>query len=107
MTATSTYRKLARRDNGGVRALYSGNARAVLGRGLLATRSTNWWIVLTGVFEPIFYLLSLGVGLGGLIGTVSDSAGNDIPYAAFIAPALLAVFGWQLTVRIAVKRLDR
>jgi lipooligosaccharide transport system permease protein len=90
VTTASTYRAAQRRD-GGVRALYSGNARAVLGRGLLATRSTNWWIVLTGVFEPIFYLLSLGLGLGGLIGTVTDSAGNDIPYAAFIAPALLAV----------------
>lgn len=77
--------------SGNARALYSGNARAVLGRGLLATRSTNWWIVITGVFEPIFYLLSLGLGLGGLIGTVTDSAGTDIPYAAFIAPALLAV----------------
>jgi lipooligosaccharide transport system permease protein len=91
VSAASTYRAATRRDTGGVRALYSGNARAVLGRGLLATRSTNWWIVLTGVFEPIFYLLSLGLGLGGLIGTVTDSAGNDIPYAAFIAPALLAV----------------
>ena len=93
MTTASTYREAtaAARSNGGVRALYAGNARSVLGRGLLATRSTNWLIVLTGVFEPIFYLLSLGLGLGGLIGTVTDSSGNDIPYAAFIAPALLAV----------------
>lgn len=90
MSAATAHRR-ATRSTGGVRALYSGNARAVLGRGLLATRSTNWWIVLTGVFEPIFYLLSLGIGLGGLIGTVQDSSGNDIPYAAFIAPALLAV----------------
>jgi ABC-type polysaccharide/polyol phosphate export systems, permease component len=87
---TAAYRR-ATRASGGVRALYAGNARAVLGRGLLATRSSNWWIVLTGVFEPIFYLLSLGIGLGGLIGTVQDSSGNEIPYAAFIAPALLAV----------------
>jgi len=91
VTTTSAYRAATARSNGGVRALYAGNARAVLGRGLLATRSTNWLIVLTGVFEPIFYLLSLGLGLGGLIGTVTDSSGNDIPYAAFIAPALLAV----------------
>jgi len=90
MTAATTYRRLSK-NSGGVRALYAGNAKAVLARGLLATRSTNWWIVLTGVFEPIFYLLSLGIGLGGLIGTVQDSSGNDIPYAAFIAPALLAV----------------
>jgi lipooligosaccharide transport system permease protein len=89
MSAATAYRRA--RQSGGVRALYSGNARAVLGRGLLATRSTNWWIVITGVFEPIFYLLSLGLGLGGLIGSVTDSSGNEIPYAAFIAPALLAV----------------
>lgn len=76
---------------GGVRALYAGNARAVVGRGLLATRSTNWIIVLTGVFEPIFYLLALGIGLGSYIGGVEDARGDTIPYAAFIAPALLAV----------------
>jgi lipooligosaccharide transport system permease protein len=91
MSSTTRAYANATRSSGGVRALYAGNSRAVLGRGLLATRSTNWWIVLTGVFEPIFYLLSLGIGLGGLIGTVQDSSGNDIPYAAFIAPALLAV----------------
>ena len=77
---------------GGVRALYAGNARAVVGRGLLATRSTNWIIVLTGVLEPVFYLLALGIGLGSFIGGgVVDANGNSIPYAAYIAPALLAV----------------
>jgi len=87
VTATTT-KAPARGD---VRALYSGNARAVLGRGLLATRSTNWIIVLSGVFEPVFYLLALGIGLGSYIGTMTDALGNDIPYAAYIAPALLAV----------------
>src|SRR5690606_35000399 len=89
MSSATAYRRA--RASGGVRSLYSGNSSAVLARGLLATRSTNWWIVLTGVFEPIFDLLSLGIGLGGLIGTVQDSSGNDIVYAAFIAPALLEV----------------
>ena len=79
------------RRSGGVRSLYGRNARSVVGRGLLATRSTNWIIVLTGVFEPVFYLLALGIGLGSYIGTVTDSFGNEIPYAAYIAPALLAV----------------
>jgi lipooligosaccharide transport system permease protein len=79
------------RERRGVRSLYAGNSRAVLARGLIATRSTNWLVVVTGLFEPIFYLLALGVGLGGLIGTVTDGAGHDIPYAAYIAPALLAV----------------
>ena len=79
------------REPRGVGALYAGNARSVVGRGLLATKSTNWVVVLTGFVEPIFYLLSLGVGLGAYIGTVQDAAGNAIPYAAYIAPALLAV----------------
>ena len=79
------------RGSGSVRALYSGNATAVLGRGLLATRSTNWTIVLTGVFEPIFYLLALGIGLGSYVQNVTDPLGNQIAYAAYIAPALLAV----------------
>lgn len=70
--------------------LYAGNSRAVVYRGWRATRSTNWLVMLSGLFEPVFYLLSLGIGLGGLVGTVT-SGGEEIPYAAFIAPALLAV----------------
>jgi lipooligosaccharide transport system permease protein len=76
---------------GGIRSLYAGNARAVVGRGLRATKSNNYWIVLSGFFEPVFYLLSMGLGLGALVGTVSTTTGQQVPYAAFIAPALLAV----------------
>ena len=90
MTATTDAPTQVRRT-GGVRALYSGNARAVMERGLLATRSTNWIVVLTGVFEPIFYLLALGIGLGSYINGVTDPLGNEIAYAAYIAPGLLAV----------------
>jgi lipooligosaccharide transport system permease protein len=79
------------RRGGGIRALYAGNARAVVGRGLLATRSSNYWVVLSGFFEPVFYLLSMGIGLGALVGTVATTTGQQVPYAAFIAPALLAV----------------
>jgi len=84
-------RATASRRGGGVSALYAGNSRAVVNRGLIATKSTNWIVVLSGFVEPIFYLLSLGIGLGSFIGAVQDGAGNDIPYAAYIAPALLAV----------------
>jgi lipooligosaccharide transport system permease protein len=80
-----------KRRGGGIRALYAGNARAVVGRGLLATKSSNYWVVLSGFFEPVFYLLSMGLGLGALVGTVATTTGQQVPYAAFIAPALLAV----------------
>jgi lipooligosaccharide transport system permease protein len=72
-------------------SIYAGNSRAVLGRGLLATRTSNYWVVLSGFFEPVLYLLSLGIGLGSLIGTVTTANGQHVPYAAYIAPALLAV----------------
>jgi lipooligosaccharide transport system permease protein len=62
----------------------------VVGRGLLATKSTNWAVVVSGFFEPVFYLLSMGIGLGALVGTVS-TGGHEVSYPAYIAPALLAV----------------
>jgi len=73
-----------------MRALYAGNARSVMQRGWSATRSTNWLVIVSGFFEPIFYLLSLGIGFGALVGDVQTSSGQTVPYAAFIAPALLA-----------------
>ena len=41
-----------------------------------------WYALLSGFFEPLFYLLSIGIGIGKLVG----SAG----YTSFVAPALLA-----------------
>ena len=76
---------------GGVRALWAGNPWAVVQRGLIAARSSSWIVVLSGFFEPVFYLASMGIGLGALVGDVQTSQGVDVPYAAYIAPALLAV----------------
>ncbi|GGC93141.1 transport permease protein [Tersicoccus solisilvae] len=71
--------------------LYSRNASAVIGRGFRVIRSQNWIILVSGFFEPVFYLLSLGVGLGTLVGQVEGPGGTTVSYAAYIAPALLAV----------------
>ena len=49
----------------------------------------GWLIILSGFFEPLFYLLSIRVGFGALIGDINDD-GQMIPYADFVAPALLA-----------------
>jgi len=88
---TTTVETPSRLRSGGVRALYAGNPGAVVQRGLVAARSSSWVVVLSGFFEPVFYLASFGIGLGMLIGDVQTSAGVEVPYAAFIAPALLAV----------------
>ena len=79
------------RRAGGVRALYAGNALSVLSRGLLAARSSTWVVVFSGFFEPVFFLLAMGFGLGGFVGDITLASGRDVPYAAYIAPALLAV----------------
>ncbi|MGH3050776.1 MAG: ABC transporter permease, partial [Gaiellaceae bacterium] len=41
--------------------------------------------IVSGFFEPLFYLFSLGLGLGHFVGRV-----NGVSYAVYIAPALLA-----------------
>lgn len=72
-------------------SIYAGNARSVMSRGILATAKTNWLIVVSGFFEPVFYLLAMGIGLGTFIGDIELPGGATVPYAAYIAPALLAV----------------
>jgi lipooligosaccharide transport system permease protein len=48
-----------------------------------------WLIIASGFFEPVFYLLSIGVGLGALVGEVADD-GRTLDYTSFVAPGLLA-----------------
>jgi lipooligosaccharide transport system permease protein len=48
-----------------------------------------WLIIASGFFEPVFYLLSIGVGLGALVGEVADD-GRTLEYTSFVAPGLLA-----------------
>jgi lipooligosaccharide transport system permease protein len=50
-----------------------------------------WLVFISGVFEPLFYLLSVGLGLGVLVGKVAGPGGQLIPYREFVAPGLLAV----------------
>lgn len=57
-------------------------------RNILATKSF-WPVLLSGFFEPIFYLFAIGVGIGQLAGDV-EFAGVPIEYIAFVAPAMLA-----------------
>jgi len=49
----------------------------------------QWLMIVTGFFEPLFFLLGIGFGVGGVIGTLTYN-GAEVPYAAFVAPALLA-----------------
>jgi lipooligosaccharide transport system permease protein len=70
-------------------ALYAGRARMIVVRSALASRRV-WLAVVSGFFEPVFFLAAMGQGLGSLVGTVLGPAGQPLSYAAFIAPGLLA-----------------
>jgi lipooligosaccharide transport system permease protein len=61
----------------------------MLERQWIINRSGGWTILLSGFFEPLFYLLSIRIGFGSLVGDVRDG-GRSIPYAEFVAPALFA-----------------
>jgi lipooligosaccharide transport system permease protein len=66
-----------------------GLARHVVQRNMTAFRRA-WLLLLSGFVEPVFYLFSIGVGLGALVGDVTTDGGSTVPYAVFVAPALLA-----------------
>jgi lipooligosaccharide transport system permease protein len=57
-------------------------------RSLFVYRRT-WMILFSGFFEPVFYLVSVRLGLGTLVGDVTVD-GHAVSYAEFVAPALLA-----------------
>lgn len=61
----------------------------LLERQWMINRAGGWGILVTGFFEPLFYLLSIRIGFGSLVGDVDDG-GRLIPYAEFVAPALMA-----------------
>ena len=58
-------------------------------RNLLVYRRT-FMVIFSGFFEPLFYLFSMGFGVGALVGAVQLENGSTVAYAVFVAPALLA-----------------
>ena len=64
-------------------------ALRILERNMRVMR-TYWLAVASGFVEPVLLLLSLGVGVGELVGTVPGPGGRPIAYDQFVAPAMLA-----------------
>jgi lipooligosaccharide transport system permease protein len=64
------------------------------GTGLVVLRNYvtykgQWKLFATGFLEPVFYLFSIGIGVGKLIHGFEFN-GQTIPYAEFVAPGMLA-----------------
>ncbi|HEY0870330.1 MAG TPA: ABC transporter, partial [Acidothermaceae bacterium] len=62
--------------------------RVLVERNLMVYRHT-WLIIVSGFFEPVFYLFSIGIGIGHLVPKLIFD-GHSVGYTAFVAPALLA-----------------
>jgi lipooligosaccharide transport system permease protein len=67
----------------------AGLARMMVERNVTAFRH-GWIALVTGFAEPVFYLFSLGIGIGALVRTVVTDSGLEVTYPQFVAPALLA-----------------
>ncbi len=65
-------------------------AGSMVERNVAALKSAYWLVVISGFVEPVLYLLSIGVGVGALVGDLPLPDGRVIDYAAFVAPAMLA-----------------
>ena len=96
--ATSTRERDPRRGGAGlarqvVRAVPlpagAGMARTLVERNFRSFRRT-WTIIVSGFFEPVFFLFAMGVGIGSMVGDVDLGEGRTVPYGVFVAPALLA-----------------
>ena len=57
----------------------------------MAVYRHSWIVIVSGFFEPLFYLLGIGFGLGSFVQGIEVAPGFTIPFAAFVAPGLLAM----------------
>jgi lipooligosaccharide transport system permease protein len=69
-------------------------ARATAGLRIVERNALAWknlWLLfLSNIFEAAFFLLSIGVGVGGLVGDVTVPSGTAVPYRVFVGAGMLA-----------------
>jgi len=64
------------------------SAATLVERNILVYRQL-WGVLVSGFFEPVFYLFSVTIGIGALVGDVTLANGTVVSYPSFVAPALL------------------
>jgi len=50
-----------------------------------------WLPLATGIVEPVLFLLSIGIGVGELVGDLPGPGGDPISYRQFVAPGMMAM----------------
>ena len=68
---------------------FPGRAGRLVERNVFVYRRI-WFVLISGFFEPLFFLLGIGYGVGSLVGSVPGPDGAPMRYDLFVAPALLA-----------------
>ena len=63
------------------------------------TYRAAWKLFITGFLEPVLYLLSIGIGVGALVERI-DYHGLSLPYAEFVAPAMLATSAFNGALQV-------
>ena len=71
-------------------SVYSGRAHVILQRSWIAFKSSTWMVVISGFVEPLLNLVVFGFGVGNFIGNIKLDNGQNVSYASFIVPGLLA-----------------
>jgi lipooligosaccharide transport system permease protein len=66
-----------------------GGARLLVERNVRAYRR-QWYVFASGFAEPLLYLLSIGIGVGELVGRIPGPGGQLVSYREFVAPGMLA-----------------
>ena len=45
-------------------------------------------VIFSGVFEPIFYLIGIGLGIGAIAGPLTLADGRQVAYVAYVVPVM-------------------
>ena len=77
---------------------HGGGLPSLFGYSLISARRYFKVSAASQLGAPLLYLLSLGLGLGGLVNSGSGAASLGTSYLTFIAPALVAATALQMSV---------
>jgi lipooligosaccharide transport system permease protein len=79
-------------------SVHGGGLAALFGYSLISARRYVKVSFASQLGAPLLYLLSLGLGLGGLVNSGSGAASLGTSYLTYIAPALIAATALQMSV---------